>query len=188
MLRLTEALERVSQAQVDGAKIIASEHRRANRPSNEVIPGLSVFNRRGTLLPDDAPGPRKPPLKCLMLIPWLAEWESCTREEVELLNLLEPGDYTLALQDRSKVKMQVKVNYKADGVSLSRLTLCQVDDEGNPGSAFRQGEHRNIPALSDLLRYLLKQHRLEVRALAAAVMTDEEEEALIEAGALSVSM
>lgn len=187
--RLTTALARVSEAQVEGAKIIASETRRAHRPSNEIVPQKSVFNRRGVLLPDSAEGPRKPPLKCIMMIPWLVEWESCTREEVELLNLLESGEYMLSLIDKSKIKMQVKIDYSVDGTTPSRLLMQNIGVDGQPGTAFNNDNFRLAPALSDELRQLLRQHKSkEIRALAAAVVSDEEEEALIEAGELSVSV
>lgn len=187
MIRLSTALERVSESQVEGAKIIASETRRAHRPSNEVIPGISVFNRRGTLISEDDPGPRKSPLKCPMLIPWLVEWESMTREEVELLNLLQPGDYNLSLIDKSKVRIQVKIDLKVDGKTPSRLLMYNVGVDGQPGTAFNNDNYRLSPPLSDTLRQILKQHDKPIAAQSRAVLTDEEEEALIEAGELSVS-
>lgn len=178
---LTQALARLSEANLEGSKLIASETRRANRPSNEVVPKISVFNRRGELLPDDAEGPRKPKLKCLMLIPWLVEWESVTREEAELLNLLEPGDYTIKRVDNSKVRVTVNIELHTDGRSPSRLLL-------NHDTAFNNDNFRLIPALADMLRQILKQHRPEVALMAANVMEDEVEEMMIEAGRLSVSV
>jgi hypothetical protein len=94
METLSTAMVRISETNIEGSKLIASEHAKASqavRPSNQVIPNVSVFNRRGTKLEEY----QKPQLKCLMMIPWLVEWESCTREEVELLNLLEAGSYVL---------------------------------------------------------------------------------------------
>jgi hypothetical protein len=182
------ALERVSETQLEGAKLVAQETRRANRPSNEVVPNRSVFNRRGELLPDTADGPRKPPLKCVMLIPWLVEWESINREEAELLNLLEAGEYHLALIDRSRIKMGIKIDYKLDGRTPSRLLMNHMGSDGQPGTAFNNDNFRLMPPLSDMLRQLLKQHSKEVRARAAGIVSDEEEEALIEAGELSVSV
>jgi hypothetical protein len=184
---LTQTMARVSDNQLKGAELIANETRRSNRPSNEVVPNISVFNRRGVLLPLDAEGPRKQPLKCIMLIPWLAEWESLTREEVELLNLLEPGEYMLPLIDRSKVKMEVRVDYKVDGKTPHRLLMNNVGADGQPGTAFNNDNFRLIPPLSDMLRSILRQHSKEIRDRARAVLSDEEEEALIEAGELLIS-
>lgn len=176
MIRLSAALERVSEAQLEGSKLIADETRRAHRPSNEVVPHVSVFNRRGILLPDY----QKPKLKCIMLLPWLVEWESITREEVELLNLLQAGEYVMKRIDNSKVRVDVRIEYKTDGVTPSRLLL-------NHDTAFNNDNFKLVPPMPDMLRQLLKQHDPEIRSIAAAIMTDEEEEALIEAGELTVS-
>lgn len=180
MLTLSKALERVSEAQMAGSKLIADETRRAHRPSNEVVPGCSVFNRRGNLLPYDATGPTKQKLKCIMLVPWIVEWESCTREEVDLLNLLQPGEYQLKRIDNSKVRVSIQVELRVDGKTPSRLVLTH-------DTAFNNDNFRLVPPLPDMLRQLLKQHEKDVALAAALVMSDEEEEALIEAGQLSVS-
>lgn len=177
---LAAALARLTEANIEGSKLIASETRRANRPSNEVVPMISVFNRRGQLLPDNADGPRKPHLKCLMMIPWLVEWESVTREEAELLNLLEAGDYMIKRIDNSKVRVTVKIEYHTDGKRPSRLLL-------NHDTAFNNDNFRLVPDLVSMLRQVLKQHDPEVALLASRVMSDEEEEAMIEAGRLSIS-
>lgn len=192
--RLSEALERLAEAQIQGSSLIAHEQRemnkRSGRPSNQVVPKMSVFNRRGENFPDDAKGVPyrtgfKPPLKCNMLIPFIVEWDCITREEAELLNLLQPGEYILTLIDRSKTRMGVKIDYSLDGKKPSRLLMQNIDNEGNPGTLFKNRETmRLVPPLSDWLRQLLKQHDVEIRKMAAAVLTDEEEEAMIEANVL----
>lgn len=179
MQTLSQALVRVSESNIEGSKLIAAEHQKstqANRPSNQVIPNVSVFNRRGTKLEDY----QKPKLKCLMMLPWLAEWESLTREEVELLNLLESGSYVLKRIDRTKVTVTITIEYKADGHTPSRLLM-------NHDTAFNNDNFRMMPPLVDMLRDILKQHDRDIRATASTVLSDEEEEALIEAGELSVS-
>lgn len=178
--KLSVALERLADAQVESGKLIASETRRAHRPSNEVVPGISVFNRRGVGLPDDAQGPRKRPLACIMLLPWLAEWESLTREEVDLLNLLVkcPGQYEAQKIDKSKIRMDVLVEYKLDSKTPSRMLV-------NHETAFNNDNFKMMPPLVDWVRHILKQ--TDMRKEAAAVMTDEEEEALIEAGELTTA-
>lgn len=178
METLSTALVRLSESNIEGSKLIADETRRAHRPSNEIVHGRSVFNRRGLLLPEDIY--KKPALKCIMMIPWLVEWESINREEVELLNLLQPGEYVLSRVDRTKIRVTVHVDYKVDNVTPSRLIM-------NHETAFNNDNKDLMPALTDWLRMILKQHDPETRSLAAAVMSDEEEEALIEAGELSVS-
>lgn len=176
MEKLSDALVRVSESNIEGAKLITEENRKSHRPSNTVIPNVSVFNRRGELLPDY----QKPKLKCLMMIPWLIEWESVTREEVELLNLLEAGSYSLKRIDRTKINVDIKVEYKTDNVTPSRLLM-------NHETAFNNDNFTMMPPLADMLRDILKQHDRQIARAAQAVLTDEEEEALIEAGELSVS-
>lgn len=178
---LAPALARLAEAQVEGSRLIADETRRAHRPSNEITHNRSVFNRRGTLLPDDADGPRKPPLKCVMLLPWIAEWESLTREEVELLNLLQSGVYIIKRTDDSKVKLHVTLDFNVDGVTPSRLVMTHE-------TAFNNDNFRLMPGIVNFVRQVLKQHDPETARKAAAVMSDDEEAALIEAGDLLVSV
>lgn len=174
---LTQALARMTDSQMEGAKLIALETRRAARPSNEVIPNVSVFNRRGTMLGDEY---QKPKLKCKMLLPWEAEDESMTREEVELLNLMEAGIYTIHRIDRSKITVTVQVQYGVDNISPTHLVM-QHD------TAYNNDNFRLMPPFADMLREMLRQHDRSIAQIAKAVLTDEEEEALIEAGELSVS-
>lgn len=178
METLSTALVRLSESNIEGSKLIADETRRAHRPSNEIAHNRSVFNRRGVTLPEEEY--KKPALKCIMMIPWLIEWESINREEVELLNLLQEGEYILSRVDRTKIRVTVHVDYKVDNVTPSRLIM-------NHETAFNNDNKDLMPPLTDWLRMILRQHDPETRSLAAAVMSDEEEEALIEAGQLSVS-
>lgn len=182
---LTDAVTRLADASIKGSQLVVDESKRAFRPSNQVIPEISVFNRRGRAPQANeagvVEGPVKPPLKCLMMIPWVAEWESLTREEVELLNLLEEGAYVIRRQDRTKVTMTVQMRYAEDNVTPSALFI-------NHETAFNQDNFRNMPPLSDMLRDMLKQHDRPIAQRAAAVLTDEEEEALIEAGELTVTV
>lgn len=179
MVTLTSALERLAAAQITGSELVAQEHRRAAqavRPSNQIIPEVSVFNRRGTKLEDY----QKPKLKCLMMLPWLVEWESVTREEVELLNLLEAGSYVITRIDRTKITATVTIDYKTDGKTPSRLIMTH-------DTAFNNDNFKMMPPLTDMLRGILKQHDRSIANASKAVLSDEEEEALIEAGQLSVS-
>lgn len=175
---LSTAMERVSQSSLEGAKLMAEESRKAHRPSNQVVPNRSVFNQRGENRPD---GSSKPRLKCTMMIPWLVENESATREEVELLNLLEPGMYSLRRNDGTKVSLTVTVETKADMKTPSRLVM-------NHETAFNNDNFKMMPPLTDMLRQLLKQHPKSIASAANAILSEDEETALIEAGDLAVSV
>lgn len=180
METLSTALARVAETQLQAGQMVADETRRAARPSNQVVPGISVFNRRGLNLPDNAEGMRKPPLKCIMLIPWLAEWESLTSEEVQLLNLLQSGDYIIARIDKSKVKISVHIDYGVDDVTPSRLIMTH-------DTAFNNDYFKLMPDLAGWIRQMLKQHDKATMKAANEVLTDEEEAALIDAGDLTIS-
>jgi hypothetical protein len=174
--RLAEALERVSSAQTEGAKLIAAETRRAHRPSNEVVPQRSVLNLQGER---DFP---KPKLKCVMMIPWLVDQDSVTREEVQLLNLLQPGEYVVSKMDGTKVKVSVRIDYGLDEITPSRLLM-------NNETAFNNDNQRWVPPLAMMLRQMLGQHKdSSIVASSRAVLTMDEEAALIEAEKLPVSV
>lgn len=177
LTRLSETTLASAQIQAEATNRVAAETKRAHRPSNEVTPMISVFNRRGNLLEEY----QKPKLRCTMLVPWLLENDSCTREEVELFNLLEPGEYRIRRIDRSFITVTVSVEYKADQETLSRLVLTHE-------TGYNNDNFRLMPANPDWLRYVLKQHKNDLtRALADCVLSDEQEEALISTKELSVS-
>lgn len=175
MATLGAALARVADANIKGSEQIAAEMRRSNRPSNEIVPMRSVFNQRGVLLEDY----QKPPLKCMMFIPWVAEWESLTREEVELLNLLQPGVYRVAFNDDDEFEMTVKIEYALDGKTPSRLLM------NNEKAHTQENQRRNLP-LHRTLRTIVAQIPGTEQAL-ANILTEKEEAAMIAVGELLVS-
>lgn len=186
LLLLTGVMERLLTAQQTNQSLMLEEQRRQTRPENKVIPGISVFNRRGrdpqqgTTPKEIHLGTLKKPLKCPMMVPWIAEWESLTREEVDLLNLLEPGSFIVSRIDRTKITVSVQMRYKEDGHTPAMLLLTHE-------TSFNNDNFKLMPPLSDMLRYILKQSDRVTAQKAAAVLSDEEEEALIEAGDLLVT-
>lgn len=177
---LAAALNRISA-------LTEANERTQVRRSNEITHDRSVFNRRGKLLDGTEAGPHKRPLKCDMFIPWMVEWESCTREEVDLLNLLEPGNYTVPLNDDTEIPVEVRVAYRVDGTTPNRLLMQHRDLGGNYGDGYNQNNFRKLMPLAYQLRHVLRMHRPEVALLAAAVLSDKEEMALISRGELEVS-
>lgn len=179
---LAPAMERMAEATLQGAKMQADETRRAHRPSNEVVPLISVYNRRGvTLTLADGTTYVKPKLKCRMSIPWPLDDDQVNREEVELLNLLEPGEYRIKRNDGTRILMTVQISYGIDQVTPSVLLM-------NHETAFNNDHKSLMPPLADTLRQMLRQHKPTIARLGAAIMTDEEEEALIEAKELPIAV
>lgn len=184
--KLTEALERVSSNSLKGAEVVAASYRQVHRPSNEVVPARSVFNPRGNpaLHPPDQPYER-PMLRCDCWVPRVEQVNDnmLTREETELLNILVecPGSYVIRRIDDTKVKMGVKVIYGLDEKTPTRLML---DHE----TTFNNEYYRLLPSLHSQIRQMLSQHPdPEIRKRADAVLTMDEEMALIQAGKLSVA-
>ncbi len=168
--KLTEAFHELASAQRQIAKGQDQTLRQIHRPDNQNSPKISVFNPRG-----DKDFPR-PTLKCPMFIPYPAYQDDLTREEIELLNLLEPGEYRVKRTDGSWITLTVAVERQVDGQSLSRLTISH-------DTAFRNLQHHLLPPKCDMLRAMLAQK--DTKAAALAVVSMEEEEALILAGQLN---
>lgn len=169
--RLTAAFERMAANQLEAADRVAKATRTASRPSNEAVPQISVLNPRG-----DKDFPR-PALKCRVLFPWQVEHESCTREEIELLNLLVPGDYMVERNDGTKVKLIVRATYKADSDTIDTLLV-------NHDTAFNNDYHWLMPPMKSILRQMLRQNP-KTKALANVVLSMDEELELIQAGLLN---
>ena len=162
---LATAISGMQSTQLQAANIQADMQRRATIPENKFPPMISAFNPRG-----DKDFPR-PQLKCEMFIPWPVQNEACTREEIELLNLLQPGEFYITRTDRSKVKMVVRIEKKLDSEEPSRLFV-------NHETAFNNDNHRTMP--HDWIRQLVRANP-KTKAAAAMVLTMDEEVALIEA-------
>lgn len=178
--RLSAILETVSGNQVKAAEVIERAQRASARPSNEVAHMRSELNPRGELLPDWV----KPRLLCDMMIPWRAENESSTREEVELLNLMTkcPGQYVVERNDESRVKLSVKLEWNEDETRVTRMVFSH-------DTAFRNEYFRTMPPLARMLRQMLSQNKSEeVQKELRSILTMKDEKALIEAGQLTVSV
>jgi hypothetical protein len=165
MVMIAQAIEGMKATQLQAAQIQADMQRRVTRPENAFPPMLSTYNPRG-----DKDFPR-PPLKCPMLIPWPVEADAHTREEIQLLNLLEPGEFMITRTDRSKVKLTVTIARKLDSEEPSQLSV-------NHETAFNNDNHKQMP--HDWIRQLAMANP-KTRAAAANVITMDEEVALIAA-------
>lgn len=158
-------------ASAKAAEISAEATRLALKPPyNKVAAGISVFCLRGKRehpLPD---------LKCDIHAPHTMSPGShgCDREEVELWNLLEPGEFTVTLGDGSETKLMVE----GEQDSLGRLQMLRVM---SPSWSKTSGNaHLMWPGARTWLRQVIGE-------AAEGVMTMVEEARLIAAGKLSVS-
>lgn len=167
MQGMMETMKALVNTQVEGNKGAADALRRSQDPSNPFAPDVSVFNPRGER---DHP---RPQLKCRMFLPWEAERESMTREEIELLNLLEPGDYYVRRNDESKMLVGIKTNTNPNTGQYDRLLM-------NSETGFNNDYHWLVPPLRNMLRQILDQ-RPHTQEAARKVITTEREIELIRA-------
>lgn len=166
MIQLSEGLKGIKEGQLQAAQIIANMQRATTSPENKFVPDISAYNPRGE---KDFP---RPQLRCEYLMPWPIKpgaAEELTREEIELLNLLQAGDHTVKRADGSKIKVQVAVITKYDSDEPSRVILTHE-------TAFNNDHQRLMP--HDWIRQLV-QNNPKTSMAAKAVLTMEEEEALI---------
>jgi len=134
------------------------------------VPKISPYNWRGE---KDHPMPE---LKCELLTPFSITPElqrsspQLDREEVELFNLLEPGEYTLKLTDASRIPCNVVgVRNQLTG-KLERLSLhgLRDPDTNHYTALFSRDNRHRFPELRVLLRQIVGEK-------ANGVMTMEEE-------------
>lgn len=141
-------------------------------------PKRSEFNQRGQR---DYP---LPPLKCRFFAPHPIdpdpEISGMTREEIELANLLQPGEYRITLNDNSQTAMTIEATMnKATGA---------VEQMRAVSPAFDREMFKQMPPLVRWLREVLAQHPEAIAAQADEVLTMAKEKALIASGELAVAI
>lgn len=148
--RLEKILLRVAQMSADA-------HERAANPSNKTYPAISVFSRpKG-----DRDDPRAP-LKCEMFwVGYPVDTDTTTDEEINLLNVAEPGTFQFTRTDRTTDTLTVIGERAPDG-RIAKLLF-----------SFPTRENREtLPSMSDLLRTAFNvksAEQLELEALRAEV-------------------
>jgi hypothetical protein len=108
--------ERLEKILLRVAQMSADAHERAANPSNKTHPGISVFSRpKG-----DRADPRDP-LKCEMYwVGYPIDTDTTTDEEINLLNLAEPGVYPFTRTDNTIEQLTVSGDRAPDG-RISKL-------------------------------------------------------------------
>lgn len=177
-IALVEALSKVAAGQANSQQVATEALNAASRqtqPDNKFAPGVSVFNPQGDLTY------ARPRLKCEMFIPWEAEAESLTWEEIELLNLLQEGEFFVKRNDDTKVPITVRIEYNlGDRTKPNRLLM-------NSETSFNNDNHWMLPPLTSILRQVLNQ-KPETRRAAQDVPTMDDRLDMIRSGELPVSV
>jgi hypothetical protein len=153
--RLVEAIRGGQTDRVAAeAEIHALAMRKQLRPENDTHPDQSVFNPRGER---DHP---RPLLVCEMFLgPYPLERQTLTRQEIELLNQLQPGSYEITKADGLVIPFHVIPRMRVDGKTVERITIafpCADDDQ-----------KQNFPSFATMLREVVDQQ--EVRKLTASM-------------------
>jgi hypothetical protein len=100
-----------------------------------------------------------PALKCEVYCPWKESptYHHLDREEVELFNLLEPGEYTIELNDGSPCSVVVVGVKNHDTGSLEKMTLAgpKDPDTGHYSGLFTAERKQLFPSLKAMLRQMI---------------------------------
>ncbi len=164
--------ERQVAASEAALKLQGAQLAQTKRPSNARGPNISPMNPRGE---KDYKMPR---LKCEIMAPWKIDPQihGLTREEVELFNLLEPGEYTVSLNDGSTRHVTVVATMNTVKGTIERLTLAGAydPDAKQYGSLFIPQDKQLFPAMTTILRECISQQPGGTEK-AAKVMTMREE-------------
>lgn len=154
--------------QSKGQEVQQAQLKQTKRRSNDFGALRSPFNPRGD---KDFP---MPPLKCDIYAPWkmTPEIHSLDREEVELFNLLEPGDYTIEMADGAMQPVCAVGVRNANTQRLEKLSLMgPKDDQGMYTGLFTKEQKQQFPSLKSMLRQMLEQGGVD----ASGVLTMKEE-------------
>lgn len=177
---MAQVLARLAEIAAANTEVQKAQLKQTAPRSNAAVPKISVFNPQGE---KDYP---MPDLKC-EIQPWnqTPAFHAFTREEVELLNALEPGRFVIDLNDGSTIVCEVVGDRNSAG-TLERLTLMGAKDltSGQYGALFTHENKALFPALAVILRSMLEQQGTDH----AGVMTMRKQRALVQAGELPVSL
>lgn len=169
MASALERLAAIAEAQAAQTSVIAKQ----NAPKSLEVAQIaqrSAFNPRGEKTY------KMPRLQCDIYAPWKIDPNShgCTREEVELLNLLEPGIYAFELNDGETGKCEVIGTRNDASGKLEELHIL-------PTPKWTDEHKQRFKSLAAMLREMLGDK-------AAHVVTMKAEHHLIASGKLAVSV
>lgn len=169
---IAAALDRLAKIAESQQSVAQSTAKRLAPKSLEVgeIAQISAFNPRGER---SFPMPR---LKCQIHAPWLIDpnGHGCSREEVELFNLLEPGVYQFELNDNTPAEMEVTTVMNKATNAVEKMFL-------KPTPNWSEEHRQKFKAMPLILREILGDK-------AAHVLSMKQEKTQIAKGALAVSV
>lgn len=140
--------------------IAREQLKQTRKPSLQRPHEISEFNPRGQ---KDFP---MPDLKCEVLMPWPLRkgfLHGLTREEVELMNLIEPGEYVISLLDGTQVQCCVLGTRNTISRKVERLAFMGTRDEesGHYSTLYSKDRRNAFPSMVATLREILDQKDIE---------------------------
>ena len=178
-LTMAQVMARLVAIQESNNLVQKAQLKQTAPRSNQQHPKVSVYNPQGD---KDYP---MPALKCdvHMPFPQRVNDHGMDWEEVELMNLLEPGTYKVELNDGAVVTVNVigRKNH-ATGIVESMSWSGPIDpDTGHPTPLFTATNKLLFPSLRNMLRQMLGD-------TAEGVMTQATRTRKVKAGELPVSV
>lgn len=172
MARLADIAEANQQVQKAQLKQTAKK-------SNTAGPAISVFNPRGE---KDFPMPE---LQCEVNMPFLQKpgMHGMDREEVELMNMIVPGEYPVELNDGSIISVNVigRKNHATNKIESMTFSGPIDPDTHHPTPLFTAQNKQQFPSLRNMLRQMVQDKAL-------GIMTIVTERQKVSAGELAVSV
>ena len=152
---MAQVMARLAELQAQALGVQRSQLKQTAPKSNTRGPATSPYNPRGE---KDYPMPE---LACLHLMPFEQKpsLHGLDREEVELINMVAPGKYTVEMNDGGlrTIFLNGKVNRLNGRVEQIRWEGEPDPDSGHPSPLFTGHNKQEFPALRVILRQMLGQ-------------------------------
>lgn len=153
MARLVALQEEALKVQKINQEVQSEQLKQTKVKSNKLGPHVSPFNPRGE---KDYPMPE---LKCEFWAPHKmvnADIGGLTREEVELINLLEPCEASIWMLDQERQPVLVVGERNVVTGKPERLSLMgPADAKGQPTSLFTKERKGRFPGMATYLRQII---------------------------------
>lgn len=154
-----QVLARLTDILVQGQEVQKAQLKQTAKKSNAQGPNISPYNLRGEK--DFA----NPLLKCTVDCPSheTPTYNALDREEIELMNLLEPGDYVIEMVDGSMVPMSVigQRNHETGKIEAMRFAGPFDEDSKQHSSLYTAERRSTFPSLKVQLRQFLDQRNVD---------------------------
>ncbi len=150
---MSAALDKLAKIAENSQRVQAAQLKQTAPRSNAQGPRISPYNPRGD---KDYP---MPTLKCEMHMPFpqTPALHAFDREEVELINLVEPGKYAIELNDGSVryIVLNGRRNRLTGHVDSIQWQGEPDEDSGHPTPLFTGHNKQEYPSLKIMLRQML---------------------------------